>query len=43
MRELELDFGIEHTGYRLSYFQSYNWGTFDDHIVTLNVDEKNSL
>ncbi|MCK9191126.1 MAG: hypothetical protein M0P10_06260 [Sphaerochaetaceae bacterium] len=43
MRELELDFGIEHTGYRLSYFQAFNWGTFDSHIVTLRTDEKNSL
>jgi uncharacterized protein YPO0396 len=41
--ELELDFGIEHTGYRLSYFQAFNWGTFDSHIVTLSTDGKNSL
>jgi uncharacterized protein YPO0396 len=43
MQELELDFGIEHTGYRLSYFQAFNWGTFDSHIVTLSTDGKNSL
>lgn len=43
MQELELDFGIEHTGYRLAFFQCLNWGTFDNHIVTLKVDGKNSL
>lgn len=43
MSELEFDFGIEHTGYRLSYFQAYNWGTFDSHIVTVQTDGKNSL
>jgi len=43
MKELELDFGIEHTGYRLAYFQAFNWGTFDSHIVTLSTEGKNSL
>lgn len=37
------DFGIEHSGYRLSYFQAFNWGTFDNHIVNLKPDGKNSL
>lgn len=43
MKEMELDFGIEHTGYRLSYFQAFNWGTFDSHIVNISTDGKNSL
>ncbi len=42
MQEL-FDLGIEHSGYRLSYFQAFNWGTFDNHIVTLKTDGKNSL
>ncbi|MBK5201026.1 MAG: hypothetical protein JJE21_05770 [Spirochaetaceae bacterium] len=42
MQEL-FDLGIEHGGYRLSYFQAFNWGTFDNHIVTLKTNGKNSL
>lgn len=45
MRELELglDLGISHSGYRLSYFQLYNWGTFDKHIVNITLDGENTL
>ncbi len=40
---LDLDLGISHTGYRLSYFQLYNWGTFDNHIVNVTLDGENTL
>ncbi len=40
---LGLDLGITHTGYRLSHFQVYNWGTFDNHIVNINLDGENTL
>lgn len=42
-KNLEFDFGIKHNGYRLKQFQLYNWGTFDNHIVNLNIDEENTL
>ncbi|MFA6689656.1 MAG: SbcC/MukB-like Walker B domain-containing protein [Sphaerochaetaceae bacterium] len=34
---------IEKTGYRLSVFELYNWGTFDNHIVHLELGGENSL
>ncbi len=40
---LEFNFGIKHSGYRLKKFQLFNWGTFDNHLVNLNVDEENTL
>ncbi|MGD1823424.1 MAG: ATP-binding protein [Pleomorphochaeta sp.] len=42
-KNLEFDFGIEHSGYRLKKFQLYNWGTFDNHLVNLNIDAENTL
>ncbi len=45
MRDLDLglDLGIKHSGYRLSHFQLYNWGNFDNHIVNINTDGENTL
>jgi uncharacterized protein YPO0396 len=43
MHEHELDLGISHSGYRLSRFQVYNWGTFSDHVVNLDLRGKNTL
>ncbi|AEV27876.1 hypothetical protein SpiGrapes_0008 [Sphaerochaeta pleomorpha str. Grapes] len=43
MLESELDLGLQHSGYRLSHFQIYNWGTFSDHVVTLDFQGENTL
>ena len=43
MLEHELDLGITHTGYRLTNFQLFNWGTFHEHTVQLSLDGENSL
>jgi uncharacterized protein YPO0396 len=43
MLEHELDLGIHHSGYRLSHFQLFNWGTFSDHVVTLDFQGENTL
>ena len=43
MLEHELDLGITHTGYRLTHFQLFNWGTFHEHTVQLSLGGENSL
>lgn len=43
MHESELDLGIHHSGYRLTHFQIYNWGTFSDHVVNLDFQGENTL
>ncbi|WP_320130303.1 ATP-binding protein [uncultured Sphaerochaeta sp.] len=43
MLENELDLDIHHTGYRLSHFQLFNWGTFSDYIVNLDLAGENTL
>jgi uncharacterized protein YPO0396 len=40
---LDLGFNIENAGYRLSKFQLFNWGTFDNNIVNLDLYGKNTL
>lgn len=37
------DSGNHEAGYRLNYFEVYNWGTFDKKIWKLNPDCRNSL
>ncbi|MDY4610748.1 MAG: SbcC/MukB-like Walker B domain-containing protein [Sphaerochaetaceae bacterium] len=34
---------IEKTGYRLSVFELYNWGTFDNRIIHMELGGENSL
>ncbi len=33
----------EHAGFRLQTFELYNWGTFDNHVVHLDLGGENSL
>ncbi len=43
--ELKLDFASDDTkaGFRLSYFELYNWGTYDKKIVKLALNRENGL
>jgi len=43
--ELRFDFASDDTttGFRIKYFELYNWGTFDKKIVRMNLDGHNAL
>lgn len=43
--ELRFDFASDDTttGFRIKYFELYNWGTFDKKIVRINLDGHNAL
>ena len=43
--ELRLDFATDDrtTGFRLEEFEFYNWGTYDQKVVKLNLDKSNAL
>ena len=45
MDSLELEFASDDslTGFRLHRLEVYNWGTFDKHVWTLNLDGRNCL
>ena len=42
---LRFDFATDDTttGYRLEYFEFYNWGTYNKKIIKLNLDKQNAL
>ena len=43
--ELKFDFATDDTkaGFRLAYFEAYNWGTYNKKIVTLQMQSENAL
>ncbi len=43
--ELKLDFAMDDklTGFRLAHFEFYNWGTYNNSIVSLDLNQKNGL
>ena len=43
--DLRFDFASDDalTGFRLSHFEFYNWGTFNKSIVSLDLDKHNGL
>jgi len=43
--ELRFDFADDDTttGFRLEYFEFYNWGTYDKKVVKLKLDKSNAL
>ncbi|MBN2824328.1 MAG: hypothetical protein JXQ76_03310 [Campylobacterales bacterium] len=45
MEELRFDFATDdrRAGFRLAFFEAYNWGTFYNHIVKLDLESHNAL